>query len=321
MIETAKILVAIRPNRSVLASRVVQTILRHVSAVPLQFDRCDRSARQVHGVTILELLVVFAAITMLASLLLPAILAAREAGRNLECANNLHQIGTALQAFEGIHRFLPAGWSLEPSNRSAYAWAATLLPQVEEGVLNSRIDRTRPVGDVGSDVRTTTPPTYLCPSDYGDDAFPLFAELGEHGLTAQESTQTLVTLPRANYMGMFGTTEPDEVPGELGNGVFIKGRGIRFREISQGLSHVLMVGERTTRKLPSTWLGIAVGGEDAGGRIVGCAYEGPNRDGTDECEFDSRHYGHVNFVWCDGHVSAVEDEIDQQVYRLCAQRR
>lgn len=291
-----------------------------MSKVPLDVDRGDPFARQARGVTILELLVVVATTTMLASLLLPAILAAREAGRNLQCTKNLQQIGTALQAFEGIRRVLPAGWNVEPSNRSAYAWAATLLPQLEEGELNSRIDRTRPIGNVGCDVRTTTPPAYLCASDYGDADFPLFAELGKHGLTAQQSTETLVTLPRANYIGMFGTTEPDEVPGESGNGVFIEGRGIRFREVSQGLSHVLMVGERTTRKLPSTWLGIAVAGEDAGGRIVGCAYEGPNRDGTDECEFDSRHYGHVNFAWCDGHVSAVEDDIDPQIYRLYAQR-
>ena len=39
---------------------------------------------------------------------------------------------------------------------------------------------------------------------------------------------------------------------------------------------------------------------DAAGRIVGYAGIGPNRDDADECEFDSRHPGHVNFAWTDG---------------------
>jgi prepilin-type processing-associated H-X9-DG protein len=144
--------------------------------------------------------------------------------------------------------------------------------------------------------------------------------MGEPGANAQQSTTLLVTLPRAIYMGVFGTSEPDEVAGDAGEGIFIEGRGLQFQEISRGLSHVLLIGERTTRKLPSTWLGFALAGEDDGGRTLDCAIVGPNRDDTDECEFDSRHYGHVNFVWVDGHVSAVENNIDRDVYRQFALR-
>lgn len=62
-------------------------------------------------------------------------------------------------------------------------------------------------------------------------------------------------------------------------------------------------------------------GEDAAGRIVGCATDGPNRANTDECEFDSRHCGHVNFAWVDGHVSSVQDDIDPLVYQQFARRQ
>jgi prepilin-type processing-associated H-X9-DG protein len=120
---------------------------------------------------------------------------------------------------------------------------------------------------------------------------------------------------------VFGTLDPDSVPGEAGDGMFVERRGHRAEEVARGLSHVLLVGERTARKLPSTWLGIAIAGEDAAGRIVGHADLGPNRADADECEFDSRHASHVNFAWADAHVTSVSDEIDCQLYRQSAQLR
>lgn len=61
-------------------------------------------------------------------------------------------------------------------------------------------------------------------------------------------------------------------------------------------------------------------GEDAVARVTGFSGEGPNVKGSDECEFDSRHNGHVNFLYADGHVSAVHDKIDSEVYRTLATR-
>jgi prepilin-type processing-associated H-X9-DG protein len=278
-------------------------------------------ARRAPAVTILELLVVMTSITSLTSLLLPAVLASREAGRDRHCAHQLGKIGAGLHAYEEIHGALPAGWSLETSKSSGYGWAAAILPQLDEESLQGQIDFSRPIQEVSAAVRTQTPTIYLCPSDHGGRDFPLFAELGAPGANAQQSTKMLVTLPRANYMGVFGVIEPDEVPGDSGEGVFVEGRRFRYEEITRGLSHVTLLGERTTRKLPSTWLGVAMAGEDAGGRIVGCANEGPNGADTDECEFDSRHYGHVNFAWVDGHVSSVQNDIDPNIYQQFAKRR
>ena len=51
------------------------------------------------GFTILELLVVIAIIGILASILMPALVRAREAARRASCANNLHQVGMALQIY------------------------------------------------------------------------------------------------------------------------------------------------------------------------------------------------------------------------------
>ncbi len=266
------------------------------------------------GVTILELLVVISCITMLASLLFPAVHSARECAHNLECMNNLRQIGLALHKYHDAHRELPPGWNSEACKRTSYGWAASILKELEEPSLHEQIDRTRPIDELVSSVRTSTPAVYVCPSDYGDAVFPLYAEIGAHGVHAQESTQVLVTLPRASYVGVFGTTDPDDVPGTSGNGAFVQNRGRRFADMTRGLSHVELVGERTTRKLASTWIGFATEGEDAPGRVVGYADLGPNRDDADECEFDSRHAEHVNFAWADGHVDGVQNDIDRQVY-------
>jgi prepilin-type processing-associated H-X9-DG protein len=257
----------------------------------------------------------------LVSVLLPAVLTAREGSRNIECSERLHQIGLALHSYEKTHGTLPPGWVLEPTKTSAYGWATAILPQLGEDALDAQIDRIHPVSDVSSTVKGIAPKAFLCPSDHGAASFPLYAELGEPGANAQKSTRLLTILPRANYLGVFGTAEPDEVAGDSGQGIFIESRGFRLTEITRGLSRVFMVGERTTRKMASTWLGFAFEGEDAGGRVVGAAFAGPNRDEIDECEFDSRHFGHVNFVWADGHVTCVNNDIDRQVYVQSAQRR
>jgi prepilin-type processing-associated H-X9-DG protein len=196
-----------------------------------------------------------------------------------------------------------------------------ILREVEESSLEAQIDRRRPIDTVSPSVRSSTPAVFLCPSDPSDPNFPLFAEVGEHGVGKQQSTEVLVTLPHANYFGVFGTTDPDAVPGETGNGCFVMRHGHRFAELTSGLSHVMMVGERTSRKLASTWLGIATAGEDAAGRLTGYNDLGPNREDADECEFDSRHPGHVNFVWADGHIASVADDIDRQIYKQSAMRR
>src|SRR5580692_12062980 len=100
------------------------------------------------GFTLIELLVVIAIIGILIALLLPAVQAAREAGRRMGCANNLKQIGLALNNYESANRTFPTGtyWSICPAMGGAPAgpngqcggrngWHMFIMPYLEQGTL------------------------------------------------------------------------------------------------------------------------------------------------------------------------------------------
>jgi prepilin-type processing-associated H-X9-DG protein/prepilin-type N-terminal cleavage/methylation domain-containing protein len=283
------------------------------------------------GFTVLELLVAIAIVGVLMGLLLPALMSAREASRRMRCTNNLREIGVGVQQYHRTANRLPEAWSAVPDGISGYGWAIELFPFLEEAGVGRMTDKKLPIVSAQNDaLRSTRLTVMLCPSDIAEETFELYPEkqvapassasissLG-NGIDAQP----LARLPAANYIGVFGTMEADDsFPAPAGDGSIISGRRVRFAELERGQSHTLLVGERTAAMAPSTWLGVDFRGEDAACRLVGSAMTAPNCVVCDECEFASRHSGGANFVWADGHVSMLRDDINSIEYRLLAKRR
>ena len=267
------------------------------------------------GLTVLELLVTIGIITVLLALLVPAVHSARESARRIQCQNNLRQIGLALHQHHETAGCLPRGWALKKGTVFAIGWATCILPWLEQSALQERVRHA---------LTTVTPSVFVCPSDSAAMLFQLYAEHdSERSMpdsAAPLPVDVLLELPHANYLGIYGTSDPDEL-GEIdGGGSFIARDSIRFSDLTNGLSQVAVVAERTARRLPSTWLGFHVDGEDAAGRVLGFAALGPNRVDADECEFDSRHPGCIHMLFADGHVRSVADDVDSSVYRRMAKR-
>lgn len=302
----------------------------NLSHRPNRISRCTANAAQRRGLTVLELLVTITVIAILAILVLPAIGSIRESTRRVQCVDHLRETGLALHNHHNSRRRLPAGWSVDSELESAYGWAVPILPYLGQSALADQIDVGHPVGNNHHDrVRRTSLEVLLCPSDIADPLFTLFEddEDDEHAESARIGidfvpSAGLVDLPTANYVGVFGTLEPDDdIPAPVGDGVFLENRSTRFRDFQRGMSVTFTVGERTMAQVPSTWFGVDMDGEDAAARLVGSALEGINNPLADECDFSSRHPGGANFLWGDGHVSFVTEQIDLRLYHQSARLR
>src|SRR5262245_7532163 len=128
------------------------------------------------GFTLVELLVVIAIIGVLVALLLPAVQAAREAARRMQCGNHLKQIGIGLHNYHDIFGRLPCNinhvvQTLEPfEDRDRASHLVNLLPYLEQTNLHSAIDfraKTPLPGNQtvgGKTVRQTVIPAYICPT-------------------------------------------------------------------------------------------------------------------------------------------------------------
>src|SRR5262245_24444342 len=86
------------------------------------------------GFTLVELLVVIAIVGLLIALLLPAVQAAREAGRRNSCMSNLKQIGIALQNYHATNKSFPpsAMFNTKSRDKPGPSWRVLILPYIEE---------------------------------------------------------------------------------------------------------------------------------------------------------------------------------------------
>ncbi|MEN6452426.1 MAG: DUF1559 domain-containing protein [Thermoguttaceae bacterium] len=277
--------------------------------------------------TLVELLVVITIIGILIALLLPAVQAAREAARRMSCSNNLKQIGLAMHQYHVVNGRLPAGWrgydaatqSPDPLGEPGWGWAAALLPFAEQtNVSKSLIHYEKSLTAAENAQARVLPLTlFRCPSDNGKPTFIWTPDRPSSGPANLE-------LATSNYLGVFGTKDVHgcgEVPrGQqcLSDGVFFHNSGVRFADITDGVSNTFIAGERTSDMDYPTWLGVPAGDECAPGLVVGTASYPPNSEQSDIHNFSSHHAVGTNFLVGDGSVRLVSQMIQPTAYHaLC----
>jgi prepilin-type N-terminal cleavage/methylation domain-containing protein/prepilin-type processing-associated H-X9-DG protein len=291
------------------------------------------------GFTLIELLVVIAIIAILVALLLPAVQQAREAARRSTCKNNLKQLGLALHSYHDLHRTFPAGWyavsngAHDPEGESGFGWATMLLPMMDQEPFYGQFDFTQPID---SGTATGGNRSFLkqalsawqCPSDPQPSTFQT---PDRNGVVVERAT--------ANYVGVFGTTEIhgcENAPGTapvtaqgqcVSDGMFYHNSKVRMRDVVDGTSHTLMVGERTTwhdtntnQDFYGTWSGALPEVEEEPARIMGHAEHPPNVNHHPE-DFGSAHTGGAHFTLADGHVRFISENIDTATFQALGTRR
>ena len=297
-----------------------------------------RPQRQ-HGFTLVELLVVIAIIGILIAMLLPAVQAAREAARRMQCSNNLKQIGTALHNYHSQYNSLPMGgthhYKFDSNIAKTGTWPMLILPFMELQVIYEKFDITAPLGlkdPVNAEACRSEVPGYVCPSD-PDGSNPIF--------TNRHSRDNHPTSMGLWYAGSIGPTHMDACPfcpnpfagpnnyccqgnsygtyaKEDSVGVF--GRNefcTKFGEITDGLSNTIMVGET----LPGhcIWMGafnpnMTVTGTGTPINIMESSSDGSNWYRT--CGFKSTHPGGANFLLADGSVTFLDEAIDYYTFNV-----
>ena len=301
------------------------------------------------GFTLIELLVVIAIIGVLVGLLLPAVQQAREAARRSACSNNMKQQGLAVHNYADVNpEKFPVGWVGEyemgewhGDEGEGHGFASRMLPFIEQNNVYKTIDFGAQVSAASNaTARTTVISTFLCPSDSygaGDVFSPGEEGAGSNDEETPDATPGSTQYSRSNYPGCFGSEhmaghdhggggggDPGLEPGE-GNGIFLAGgsngeNAVSFRDVRDGLSKTIMIGERDSRLGGSLWIGRGDGLEAMMSRVVGVGEHVFNSGDPHFEDFFSSHPGGVSFVFADGHVAFLSNGMSEALFQSLATR-
>lgn len=290
--------------------------------------------RKDRGFTLIELLVVIAIIAVLIALLLPAVQQAREAARRSQCANNLHQLATAMHNYESTFGLFPpgsigpmvsdgnfpSGWC-DPSLGCGvpwghFSWAAIILPQLEAANVYNSINFNVPAyaysimengaqrGPAGNSANmaaaNSMPKVFVCPSS------PRMApetQQKDYGINAGVA----VCCPERAQAGQ--------------TGIGFVNSNIRIAGVVDGTSSTFMFLE-LTHTTNHSWLDANKGSNPflwvhhpSQGYVDASAQDQPDNTSYNNRAAESHHVGGVQTVMCDGHLKFISDNIDNGVYQ------
>lgn len=313
------------------------------------------------GFTLIEMLVVIAIIASLITILFPAVQHAREAARRSSCKNHLKQLGLALHNYHDTHNAFPmgishhkAGCANDPGTGfytshwndryASWTWQALILPQIEASDIYDDVG----VGDEQAHASLRNyqnrpilqqPLAILnCPSDDGPD------ENNYGPRMSRANNESVYTVAKSNYVAVHhhGLATCNNTTGNIsqsnflnlaGNepysGMFSHNVSTQMRDVTDGMSNTLMIGERAwdlmitgtvdapraANQFISSGLisGISNGGMSS---TFGTSAIGINQSGSTDLlmrysrqSFSSRHSGGAQFCMADGSVRFVSQGI------------
>jgi prepilin-type N-terminal cleavage/methylation domain-containing protein len=216
--------------------------------------------------TLIELLVVIAIIGILIALLLPAVQAAREASRRIQCTNNLKQLGLALHNYHDVYLCLPFGkggdYSAVLSNAPMYArWSthSQILPYLEQRPLFDSINFLLPpeTPDIGA-MGMGFMPQFLDPNRANSTATRVVIS---GFLCPSDGYTSPLWGAGNNYVGNEGSwlcdaceqTPSTIMPGEYPHGPFYNRSYVQLSSMTDGTSQTAFFSERRRgRGVPDT---------------------------------------------------------------------
>jgi prepilin-type N-terminal cleavage/methylation domain-containing protein/prepilin-type processing-associated H-X9-DG protein len=303
------------------------------------------------GFTLVELLVVITIIGVLIALLLPAVQAAREAARRVQCCNNFKQVGVAMHNYHLVCGCFPPGsimWMSSmtepvcfpyPNNYYAgFGWGTFLLPFLEQQTVYDKFDfngtqyyeNSNPAGVNRNNGRTRIA-VYLCPSD------PQQGEI----IAVSGNPGNVLGVDGARQTNMAGVVDSVQWTCDLSwpkyfgnaaymaNGAMGNRKSCRIHEIRDGTSCTLMVGEITGGG-PGTyrgnfWVEWALC-DTSNGLNGGLTMPGGGVWGTGTyakalaAGYSSYHNRGCHFLMCDGSANFLSQDITQKTLAALSTR-
>jgi prepilin-type N-terminal cleavage/methylation domain-containing protein/prepilin-type processing-associated H-X9-DG protein len=308
----------------------------------------------VRAFTLVEVLVVIAIIGLLVGLLLPAVQAARESARRVQCANNLKHIGLAVQSFHEAHNKTPPAYLTGVGHAT---WLVLIMPHIELGNIYKTANVEKTYYMIPENVIQTQVDLYCCPSHRGPQQLSKSGDsrgnvahrpgaLCDYAMCAGDGS----VLAPYNPGGINGISRPtsyyDDVrkiwtytgklTGSSPNFTYTNWRPLRsFDDVRDGLSHTLLVGEKHVNPEHQ--------GEGAYGdssfynddwytptqRLAGPGYPIAQLPGDSSLSqqqqtwcYGSSHKGGIcQFVFADGHVQSIEPSINTTILGYLANIR
>ena len=204
------------------------------------------------GFTLIELLVVISIIGILLALLLPAVQAARNAARGLQCQSNLKQLALACLNYESAHSTFPIGvarmFDPDPAfnffgdDRSLFV---SLLGQLEQQPLYNAVNFSRSIqSSANSTINGVGLNVLWCPSDPSIQMEVSYV-LWEDPLTIKIRFSSYAACNGLWAPNFFGCPNPvDPRLNAQMNGVFVLDSAVRIADITDGTSTTILLGER-----------------------------------------------------------------------------